>query len=71
MHVVLTLTSNATIPFCTSAAYIFSDRLEIRPSKMWQHFLTHGELLPKSLDREVKLHLRKRQGPGRYTGRRV
>lgn len=56
---------------CFRAAYIFSDRLEIRPSKMWQHFLSHGELLPKTLDREVKLHLRKRQGPGRYAGRKV
>lgn len=58
-------------PGFVCAAYIFSDRLEIRPSKMWQDFLNHGELLPKSLDREVQLHLRKRQGPGRYTGRRV
>lgn len=38
---------------------------------MWQHFLSHGELLPKALDRPVQLHLRKRQGPGRFTGRRV
>ena len=38
---------------------------------MWQHFLNHGELLPKSLDREVTLYLRKRQGPGRFTGRRI
>lgn len=57
--------------FVLRTAYIFSDRLEIRPSKMWQHFLSRGELLPKALDRKVHLHLRKRQGPGRYTGRKV
>lgn len=38
---------------------------------MWQHFLNHGELLPKTLDRTVQLNLRKRQGPGRYAGRKV
>jgi hypothetical protein len=54
-----------------STAYIFSDRLEIRPSKAWQQFLSHGELLPKALDRSVQLHLRKRQGPGRLSGRKV
>jgi hypothetical protein len=65
------LTSLTTTTTATTAAYIFSDRLEVRPSKMWQHFLSHGELEPQVLERPVELHLRKRQGPGRYTGRRV
>lgn len=33
--------------------------------------MSHGELLPKALERRVQLHLRKRQGPGRFTGRKV
>lgn len=54
-----------------SIAYMFSDRLEVSPSKNWQHFLNHGELLPHKLYREVTLKLRKTFGPGRFVGRTI
>lgn len=52
-------------------AYIFSDRLEVRPSKGWQSFLNNGDLLPTIIPREVTLHVRKKRGPGRLAGRKV
>lgn len=51
-----------------SIAYIFSDRLEVRPSRGWKSFLRNGEL---PLHRDTQLRVRKRQGPGRFLGRRV
>ena len=54
-----------------SIAFIFSDRLEVCPSKNWQHFLNHGDLLPQRLKREVKIKLRKKWGPGRFVGRKI
>ena len=53
-------------------AYIFSDRMQVRPSASFRHFLQNGELLPRIVpNREVKLHIRQTGGPGHFVGRKI
>jgi hypothetical protein len=52
-------------------ASIFSDRIELCPSKRWQDFLLNGELEPKHIVRTVKPKLRLKNGPGHLVGRKL
>ena len=53
-------------------AYIFSDRLQVKPTINQLWWLQNGELSPSSIwDKPLEVSLRMRGGPGRFCGRKM
>lgn len=52
-------------------AYLFSDRMQIRPSVLWRSFLNFHSFLPCTIRPNLEIGVRYKQGPGRLVGREV
>ena len=53
-----------------SIGMIYADRLEIYPPQRWRSFLVNGNLVPATLDKQPRLRIRRRLGPGRMIDRK-
>lgn len=50
---------------------IYSDRLSVYPPAKWRAFLTHGDLIPRVIERPLCVRIRRRGGPGKLLERRL